>query len=640
MKSVFFRRLLIALIVAMLLASVLLVAGYSYFSRNVYTQIKLDEMQAKADAVGQLILEHRHNQMSSTAFINMFDKLTTAAAASIVIINADGSISYYSNTLEGIADSALFSAISEQIATVLAGYPVIGETIKIDRNNEVLLAAEPIMDEGLLVGGVFVIKSTTDIRSAADRLSMILLWLATVVLPVIFLLVFWQLKQMTAPLHDMSEAAIAMSRGNFSIRVNENEVGEIGVLARALNAMSLKLSETIHLMNDEKTELNAILQSLTDGVAVVNDIGELTHYNPELMRMFGVVNVESREELVNDSLIWRAFDEVFISGEPQTITYPMQNEKTLWITISPVSTEEGERTGVVGLFKDMTELERLEAMRREYVANVSHELRTPLTAVRGLLEPLADGMVTNEEDRQRYYKIMLHEVQRLSRLITDMLMLSRLQSGTEYMEFSIVDMEELVNDVAVSYSKQAAEKGIELILDAGNVPGAITDPDRVEQVLIILIDNAMRYTPAGGSITLGLHDGERILVTVRDTGCGIEEKDLPHIFERFYKVDKSRNEGGTGLGLSIAKYIMDKLEETFIVDSIVGEGTCFTFTVKKYNSNAIALGPVEERRIYIHGKKAEQAEEMPTVTDGVVDAPFEVIKEKGSKKSILPRRDD
>ena len=191
-------------------------------------------------------------------------------------------------------------------------------------------------------------------------------------------------------------------------------------------------------------------------------------------------------------------------------------------------TDGGQRVGVVGLFKDMTEMERLEAMRREYVANVSHELRTPLTAVRGLLEPLADGMVRDEEDRQRYYRIMLHEVLRLSRLITDMMTLSRLQSGTEYMEVVRVDLNTLIRDIASGYSGPAHQKGIDLIVDAPKpVPDAMTDPDRIEQVLIILIDNAMRYTPEGGTITIGMCNAkDAIVLTVTDTGCGISKEDV------------------------------------------------------------------------------------------------------------------
>ena len=472
-------------------------------------------------------------------------------------------------------------------------------------------------------------------------------------LPVTLLITSWRIRRITEPLHTMSEAAIAMSKGNFDIRVNEDEIGEVGVLARALNGLCAGLSQTIYQLKTEKSQLDQILQSLTDGVAATDEVGMLTHYNAALMRMFGAVNVEKREELVPDPKIWKSFDEVFETGEPQSITYPMAGDKTLWITIAPVVTDGGQRVGVSGLFKDMTEMERLEAMRREYVANVSHELRTPLTAVRGLLEPLADGMVKDEEDRQRYYRIMLHEVLRLSRLITDMMTLSRLQSGTEYMEVVRVDMNTLIRDIASGYSGPARQKGIELVVDSPKpVPDAMTDPDRIEQVLIILIDNAMRYTPEGGTITIGMCNAkDSIILTVTDTGCGISKDDLPHIFERFYKVDKSRGEGGTGLGLSIAQFIMEKLGESITVESEPGKGTRFILTVKRYVRNAIALGPAGEGRGRYGDEQAEEPnerkDEKENGTDTIVDAPYEVIEspeketveKAGTKKETSSKRE-
>jgi signal transduction histidine kinase len=204
-----------------------------------------------------------------------------------------------------------------------------------------------------------------------------------------------------------------------------------------------------------------------------------------------------------------------------------------------------------------------------------------------------------------------------------MLELSRLQSGTEHMEVSSVNLEELLQDTKQSYQNEAAQRGIALKLDAKGVPYAMTDEDRVEQLLVILLDNAMHYTPEGGSITIGATEttGDRILVTVSDTGCGIAEEDLPHIFERFYKTDKSRREGGTGLGLSIAKQIIDKLGEEIYVESKIGVGTSFHFTLKKYISNAIALGPSSTTTIIHEESLTSNAnDDQPSQ-----DAPYEVI---------------
>ena len=430
----------------------------------------------------------------------------------------------------------------------------------------------------------------------------------------------------------MSNAAIEMSKGHFDVRANERASGEIGILARALNTLCDNLAQTIYQLQSEKRQLNQLLSSFTDGVAAIDNIGCLTHYNPALMKMFGAVEVKVPMDLVPDESIWELFRTVYDSREPASMHYTLPNERALWITIVPVTAEAGECTGVVGLFKDVTDLERLEKTRRDYVANVSHELRTPLTAVRGLLEPLSDGMITDEETRQRYYRIMLREVVRLSRLITDMLELSRLQSGTEHMEVHAVNLTELLQDTRQNYLNEAAQRGINLRLELDEIPFAMTDEDRVEQLLVILIDNAMHYTPEGGSITIRAAEtaGERILVSVADTGCGIDPNDLPHVFERFFKTDRSRKEGGTGLGLSIAKQIIDKLGENIYVESRPDEGTSFHFTLKNYISNAIALGPVgADVVIQDDGTTVYKRQERNSQ-----DAPYEVIqKRQHDKKS-------
>lgn len=647
MRSIFLRRLLLALIITLLIASATMVGGYVFLSRDTYTQIKLQEMALKAEAAEQLIIEFLNGQITEEAFIRLSKKQMLAVNGATLFVNQQNQCVQYQDSIFGMTAEEMQEALSHQILMALAGEKVSTDEVRLPgRRPNALVVGTPIyMLDGTLAGAIFVIKSAQEVIGATTKLSTSLFWIAAIVIPVTLLVTSWRMRRITDPLHRMSEAAISMSKGDFDIRVNEDEIGEVGVLARALNKLCSGLSQTIYQLKTEKSQLDQILQSLTDGVAATDEVGMLTHYNAALMRMFGAVNVEKREELVPDPKIWKAFDEVFETGKPQSITYPMAGDRTIWITIAPVVTDGGQRVGVAGLFKDMTEMERLETMRREYVANVSHELRTPLTAVRGLLEPLADGMVKNEEDRQRYYRIMLHEVLRLSRLITDMMTLSRLQSGTEYMEVVRVDMNTLIRDIASGYSGPAQQKGIDLVVDSPKpVPDAMTDPDRIEQVLIILIDNAMRYTPAGGTITIGMRNAKDSLVlTVTDTGCGISEADLPHIFERFYKVDKSRSEGGTGLGLSIAQFIMEKLGESITVESEFGKGTRFRMTVKRYVRNAIALGPAGEGRVRYGGEEAEESFQKPETgeKDAIVDAHYEVIEsaEKGNPKKDAVRKE-
>lgn len=645
LKSVFFRRLVIMLSVAMLIAAAVMLGGYVFLSKDVYADIKLDELHPSLDAAEQLAKEYMAGEIDKDVFERLAEKLLPSNTGTVLYLDAEGNTLFYVDSLLNTDAEGAKKLLYEQIASAENGADVKQNRLRMKEDSSALALGCPIFDDdGNILGAVVMLSSLKLVTNATGRMSLLVLMLTMIAIPVALIAIVWRAKNIVDPIRRMNDAAKAMAKGDFDIRLDEDIPGEVGELAGSLNNLCAELDHTIRQLSSEKGQLDQLLQSLTDGVVAIDEHGTLIHYNSAIMRMFGAVSVSKREELIPDEKVWKVFDEVFNSGKPQTITYPMAGDKVLWITISPVVTSSRERTGVVGLFKDMTEMERVEKLRRDYVANVSHELRTPLTAVRGLLEPLADGMVKDEADRQRYYKIMLHEVLRLSRLITDMMTLSRLQSGTEYMEITRVDVNELVQDIASAYSSTLADKGVNLVLDCPRpVPDAMTDPDRIEQVLVILLDNASRYTPKGGTITISARNAkEKIQLSVTDTGCGIPESDLPHIFERFYKVDKSHSEGGTGLGLSIAQFIMEKLGETISVESEVGKGTRFTLTLQRYVRNAIALGPAGEKHTR-YGDDDEKDEYVPNDADiqdddDVVDAHYEVI-EQPQKAEKMPKGD-
>ena len=645
LKSVFFRRLVIMLSVAMLIAAAVMLGGYVFLSKDVYADIKLDELHPSLDAAEQLAKEYMAGEIDKDVFERLAAKLLPSNTGTVLYLDAEGNTLFYVDSLLNTDAEGAKRLLYEQILSAENGADVKQNRLRMKEDSSALALGCPIFDDdGNILGAVVMLSSLKLVTNATGRMSLLVLMLTMIAIPVALIAIVWRAKNIVDPIRRMNDAAKAMAKGDFDIRLDEGIPGEVGELAGSLNNLCAELDHTIRQLSSEKSQLDQLLQSLTDGVVAIDEHGTLIHYNSAIMRMFGAVSVSKREELIPDEKVWKVFDEVFNSGKPQTITYPMAGDKVLWITISPVVTSSRERTGVVGLFKDMTEMERVEKLRRDYVANVSHELRTPLTAVRGLLEPLADGMVKDEADRQRYYRIMLHEVLRLSRLITDMMTLSRLQSGTEYMEITRVDVNELVQDIASAYSSTLADKGVNLVLDCPRpVPDAMTDPDRIEQVLVILLDNASRYTPKGGTITISARNAkEKIQLSVTDTGCGIPESDLPHIFERFYKVDKSHSEGGTGLGLSIAQFIMEKLGETISVESEVGKGTRFTLTLQRYVRNAIALGPAGEKHTR-YGDDDEKDEYVPNDADiqdddDVVDAHYEVI-EQPQKAEKTPKGD-
>ena len=276
------------------------------------------------------------------------------------------------------------------------------------------------------------------------------------------------------------------------------------------------------------------------------------------------------------------FDAVIKSGETATRSISSR-DMIIRITITPIVDEIGAIAGAVGQFSDITQSERLERTRREYVSNVSHELRTPLTAVRALIEPLKEGMVSSEQDRMRYYDIILREVMRLSRLINDQLELSRLQSGGVAIQKQKMTLDDLIYDVCDRYRVIAEEHDLALNIpeDLSDCPTVYANADRVEQMLIILLDNAIKYTERGSVGVSVKWDDEKVVITVRDSGIGIAEEDLPYVFDRFYKVDKAHSGKGSGLGLSIARELLNRMNEQIWVESKKGEGSAFSFTVHR-----------------------------------------------------------
>ncbi len=387
------------------------------------------------------------------------------------------------------------------------------------------------------------------------------------------------------PVAKLKDAAVAMSGGNLEVRADEAADGELGELGKAVNNLSDQLSRNMYTLIVERNRLRNMLNGLSEGIVAIDREGAITHTNPAIEKFFTRRKLalhlpDPRMKLIDDKSVWEDFDAVIQTGEPSTRNLDSK-DMILRLTITPIVDEIGAIAGAVGLFSDITQMERLEKTRRDYVSNVSHELRTPLTAMRALIEPLKEGMVTEEADRQRYYDIILREILRLSRLINDQLELSRLQSGTLAIQKSVMALDDVVYDVCDRYATIAKEHGLELKVetDFTQCPHVYANADRVEQMLIILVDNAIKYTEQGSVSVSADWDDERVVIHVKDTGIGIEETDLPYVFDRFYKVDKAHSGKGSGLGLSIARELLKRMDENIWVTSEKGVGTEFSFTV-------------------------------------------------------------
>ena len=587
-----FRRAFLICMVLLIIGNVALVLSYTYFGKKTFVSLERKTLSQTADNIQALFSFQEGQPLPGASLRNYLEAISESNEISYILLLTDPYKNLAFTNMAELPDQSIMQSLYNRL---FAGESVELDDFKVsDKVSAVCVGRPIIINHKTNIGSFILIREISHINSAFAKLSRSLWLISIFLLPLLILTSYFAVNQMLHPLNEMTAVAKQLSKGNYDVRAKNTYPGELGLFARTLNNMSSALSSTIHQLENEKRQLGYILSSFSDGVAAINKQGELTHYNPALMKLFGSVDVHSPMDLVPDKSIWEAFEGVVDSEEPRMFHYNLPGDRVLWISIVPVISDSEGCVGAVGLFKDATDIEKLERMRNEYVANISHELRTPLTSLRGLLEPLSDGMVKDPEAQKRYYTIMLREVERLSRLITDMLQLSRLQAGTEAMEMTMFDVNELLEEVTQSFQTEAKKRNIRIEIDTlETLSPVLSDRDRIEQVLVILIDNALRYAKT----TIRLHaveNTQEVLIDVWDDGIGISKENLSRVFERFFKVDASRKDGGTGLGLSIAKKIMDQLEEQIEVDSKEGEWTCFRFTLKKYVSNAIPLSSVPD----------------------------------------------
>ena len=398
-------------------------------------------------------------------------------------------------------------------------------------------------------------------------------------------------SRMVLPLQKINEVAMEYGKGNFSVRADESHKGEIGELGQSFNFLADRLSKSISDLTAERNQLQDIFDVISDGIVVVDVNSVPVTTNKAIHKLFERAEKNNmfteRLQLIPFDDVWTDFADCIATGE--TKTRQIDNRDYAYqCTIIPKydSSDSTQVIGATGFFRDIFEEQKNERFRQDYVANISHELRTPLQTLRGLIEPLSDGMVKKEADRQRYYQIILNETMRLSRLIDDMLELSKLQSRTLAFKTFPFNLNTLISSIEIRFKPIMKEAGIKFSVqnNYGELPTVMGNPDRVEQILVILLDNAKKYTPAGKSITIltdYIEAEKKVYISVADTGQGIHEYDIGHIFDRFFKADRARGKKGSGLGLSIAKELLTYMGETITVNSKYEEGSTFTFTLTK-----------------------------------------------------------
>lgn len=366
---------------------------------------------------------------------------------------------------------------------------------------------------------------------------------------------------------------------------------EIALLERHLNEMSRKIRGDIEHITGEKEKTESILRCMIEGVLVLDPKGKVMVINDQAKAMFHATTDRALHgvsvlELSRHPEIHNILQDVLnLNFASASYSKEVELDDARWFRINavPLRTPLGMSFGSIMVFHDITDIKKLENMRSDFVANVSHELRTPLTAIRGYVETLLHTPPADAEDRRQFLEIIERHAERLSRLTEDLLTLSDLESGKIQLSSKRLNPRQLIQRVLEVFWDQAAKKNVKLSQGVGdNLPEILGDTDRLQQLFINLVDNAIKYTPAGGVVALTASEvqsrhGEqpRVEIVVTDTGAGIPEKDLPRLTERFYRVDKARSRdlGGTGLGLAIVKYIVQAHAGEFSIDSVINQGT-------------------------------------------------------------------
>lgn len=393
--------------------------------------------------------------------------------------------------------------------------------------------------------------------------------------------------RLSATFREIRRGAARLSAGDPDYRIHIESFEEIESLAETMNSMADQLNHRIRTITAQRNELEAVLSGMTEAVVAIDSDERIINMNHAAESLFGVSRETARgrtiQETIRNSRIQNFIKKALASSSPlpEETIIQLPPERFLQANGSPLRDPENRTIGALVVLNDITRLKTLENIRRDFVANVSHELKTPITSIKGFVETLHDGALNDPVSANRFLDIILKHTDRLNAIIDDLLCLSRIEQGTEtdVMPFQTVPAAGIIRNVLQFCEMKAREKNIAMESSCSDTINLTGNPALLEQAVVNLVENAIKYSDAGSSVSLKVaQDGNAVSVAVEDHGIGIPEKHLPRIFERFYRVDKarSRNLGGTGLGLAIVKHIVQAHNGTVAVASTPGKGSIFT----------------------------------------------------------------
>jgi two-component system phosphate regulon sensor histidine kinase PhoR len=538
------------------------------------------DLASQAQMVENLVRPLADAGAPSATFDQLAKQLGAQSGTRITIIGADGTVLGDSDADPATMDNHLNRPeVQEAIRTGQGESERRSATLDI----QFTYVATRITVNDTLAGIVRVARPTASVNASVSDItrSILIALLATAAAAAILSLAIG--TTIMRPLGRLARAARTIASGDLSERVRPRPSGEVGELADAFNQMAESLQGLIAAASQERERLVAALNSSVDAVLAVDAEGHVAFANLAAERLFGL----SQEELVAKPFAWAMPNEEVIEalrasrqdGQRETRLVERANRQYLRVITTPII--GGGEWAALAVFHDLTDVRRVEQVRRDFVANVSHELRTPLASIKSVIETLEAGALNDSAVARDFLSRADAEVDRLVQMVEELLELSRIESGELPLAQGPVEMAAVVADAVERLRPQAEKQGLSLTLEAApDLPPVIGDAERLARVVVDLIHNAVKFTPAGGSVHVwaGLADG-RVTVRVSDTGVGIAPEDLPRIFERFYKGGRGRGGGGTGLGLAVVKHVVEAHGGTVSVESEPGHGSTFSFSI-------------------------------------------------------------
>jgi len=569
--------------------AIILFCVYHYLNQNLTQRSfkRIQENLEKQLSLSRSYLNDVVKEFSSEKLDAIADKIGKDTKTRVTVIAVDGAVlgdsQLTSKEISSVENHLYRPEVQDALSEGLGQSRRFSTTIKTD----MLYMAMPFGKEktlGIIRLAIPLEKITLLSQNLKHILfiSLIIAFIFAIILNVIIS------DFITKPIREIYLTAKAIAQGDFSRKSIVKTKDEIGDLARSINEMAEQIRLRIREIDLSRSRLEAVLLSMFEGVMVLDAEGKILLMNKTLKDFLSVpLDLQGRRplEAIRNIEIHDIADRALqlkAGVESKEITVFLPQEKTLLIYAAPV-VRDNSVDGAVLVFHDITELRRLEKVRRDFVANVSHELRTPLSSIKGYAETLLEGALDDKKNAKDFLKIIVEDSNRLTQLIEDLLSLSKIESGKIFFRKEPCSIQAIVKKLVIGFQKQVKEKKIEVKIDIpGDLPKVLADEASISQVFLNLVDNAIKYNKEGGTIIISaIKKSDFVQVDIADTGIGIPEEDVSRVFERFYRVDKARSRelGGTGLGLSIVKNIIQAHGGEVFVKSSLTQGSTFSVTL-------------------------------------------------------------